>query len=145
MDKSIIDNLGLMENQYCQDLPYPKLEFVMKLSSDGCSKFWIGQNYEIWRTYNGTSPMVVTWMYNDVHGNIIFEVTPLYKWSFLPDDLQDPEFITYDEFVKDYKPLISRVISRDTAIEWLEQAMKVYKGLFDNEKDFIRACNEMNE
>ena len=144
LHKSIVKNLGFMENEYCHEFPHEKPEFIMVQTSDGTSNYWIGSNYEIWKTYTGTNPMVTTWMYNDLDDNIILEVTPLYKWSFLPDDLEDPEFETYDEFIKKFKPLIHRVIPREIAIEWLEQSMKVYRGFFSTEENYIRACKENN-
>jgi hypothetical protein len=144
LHESLKQNLGLMYNQYCHEMPHQTPEFIMAVTSDGTSKYWVGVDYKIWSTYNTTTPKLTTWLYNDHTGNIIFEVNPLYKWSFFPDDLQDPEFLTYDEFMKDYKPLIHRIIPRDVAIEWLEQAIKVYKGIFSSEEDYIRACKENN-
>ena len=144
LHESITQNLGFMENEDCHDYPHEKSEFFMIPSFSGKSTYWIGMDYRIFSTYNTTKPMVATWMYNDHASNIIFEITPLYKWSFFPDNPEDPDFITYDEFMKDYKPLIHRVIPRDVAIAWLEQTMKVYRGFFSTEENYIRACKENN-
>ncbi len=140
LHQSITRNLGFMENEYCHDLPQIKTEFLMIPSSSGESSYWIGSNYEIMKTYNTTKPISATWMYNDYAGNIIFEITPIYKWSFFPDDLQDPEFETYEEFMKDYKPLIHRVIPRDVAVQWLEQAMKIHRDFFSTEENYQNLC-----
>jgi hypothetical protein len=144
LHESINQNLGFMENKYCHELPHQNPEFIMVPTSDNSSKYWVGANYKIWSTYNTTKPMLAAWLYNDHDGQIILEVTPLYKWSFFPDNLEDPEFITYEEFMKDYKPLIHRVITLKVAIAWLDQAMKVYRGFFSTEEDYIRACKENN-
>ena len=144
LDESIIENLGLMYNEYFHDLPLKKPKFVMIPTSDGTSRYWIGYNYQIWSTYKDANPYVNTWMYNDSEGNIIFEVTKFYKWSTQEDDLEDPEYETYEEFMKKFKPLIHRVIPRDVAIEWLDQSMKVYRGFFSTEENYIRSCKELN-
>ena len=46
--------------------------------------------------------------------------------------------------MKYYKPLIHRVIPREIAIEWLKQAMEIYRGLFSSEENYIQACKENN-
>ncbi|MBP6869623.1 hypothetical protein KBC04_01970 [Candidatus Babeliales bacterium] len=143
LDKSIIKNLGLMENQYWNESQFQKKEFIMVNSSDGSSKYWIGSRYEIWNFNGKGSQSINVWLYNDDNGNIIFEVTPLYQWSFLPDEPENPDFQTYEEFMKDYKPLITRVIPRQVAIEWLGQAMKVYRGLFPTEELYIDFCKKL--
>ena len=111
---------------------------------DGSSRYWIGYNYQIWNTYADANPYVNTWMYNDHEGNIIFEVTKFYKWSTQEDDLDDPEFMTYKKFMKNFKPLIYRVIPRDLAIEWLQDSTKIYRDFFSTEENYLRACKEMN-
>jgi len=135
---SLTQNLGFMWNELLQG----KSGFFIIPTSDGSSKYWIGLNYYVCETLNNAKPPVTTWLYNDHHGNIIFEVSKTYKWSTQEDDLDDPEFMTYDEFIKDYKPLIQRVIPREVAILWVEQLMQVYKGFF-TEEDFIKKCKEM--
>jgi hypothetical protein len=142
LHESLIQNLGLMWNQKFQK---KSNNFFMTSTTDGKSSYWIGLNYEVGGTFNDANPYVTTWLYNDNAGDIILEVTPFYKWSMQEQEPEDPDFISYDEFVKNYKPLIHRVVPRDVAMVWLEQAMKVYRGFFKDEKDFIRACNEMNE
>ena len=144
LHESLTQNLGLMYNEYFHDLPYKNPKFIMMSRSDGSSRYWVGYNYKIWETSNDANPYVTTWLYNDYEGNIIFEVTPFYKWSMQEREPEDLDFITYDGFIKNYKPLIHRVIPRDVAIEWLGQAMKIYRGFFKNEKDYIRACKENN-
>ncbi len=46
--------------------------------------------------------------------------------------------------MKHYEPLIRRVIPREVAVEWLDQAMKVYRMLFTAEEDFIAECKRNN-
>lgn len=140
LHESLTQNLGFMYNEKRQG----KQGFFMIKASDNKSIYWVGANYKIWSTYTTTKPILSTWLYNDYEGNIIFEITKNYKWSAYPDEPEDPNFVTYDEFMKDYKPLIHRVIPRDVAIQWLEQAMKIYRGIFKSEEDYVHACKENN-
>ena len=137
---SIKQNLGFMYNQYRIQLPNLSSDFVEILSQTGESFDWVGLNYNVWSSYNTTKPMVTTWLYNDMQGNIIFEVTPLYKWAFFPDDPENPDFVTYAEFMENYQVLISRVIPRDVAITWLDQMMKVYRSLFESQEQYENMC-----
>ena len=135
LHESLIHNLGFMENEYSHEYSHKNPGFIMISSPSGESSYWVGSNYNIWRTFADANPYVNTWMYNDHEGNIIFEVTKFYKWSMQEDDLDDLNFITYEEFMKDYKPLIHCIISHDVAIKWLEQAEKWYKIIYDNEQN----------
>ena len=131
---SIKQNLGYMENKYSHQLPHLSSDFVKILSKTGESLYWVGLDYHVWSAYTTTKPMVATWLYNDDQGNIIFEVTPLYRWSFFPDEPEDPDFITYEEFMQNYKPLLTRVIPRNVAITWLEQMIKTFRSICKSEE-----------
>ena len=140
LDESLTQDLGLMANEYFRDLSRENPKFVKVSTPDGSSRYWIGLNYEIWDVSGGADHYVNTWLYNDHNNNIIFKVTKLYKWSFREDEPEDPSFIIYDEFMKDYKPLIHRIIPRDVAIQWLEQAMKIHRGFFSTEENYQNLC-----
>ena len=138
LHESITQNLGVMWNEKFQG----KLGFIMIKASDGKSMYWVGLDYEMWAVFNNINQYVTTWLYNDKDTNIIFEVTPFYKWSVQEREPEDLDFVTYEEFMKDYQRIIQRVIPREIAIAWLDQAMKAYRSLFDNEEDFLSACKE---
>lgn len=142
LHESLKRNLGFMQNQYYQD----KTGFIRVPTSNGSSTYWVGFDYEICSAVDDVNLHVSTWLYNDTSGNIILEITKDYPWHFilLDGEPEDLDFVTYDEFMKDYKPLIHRVIPRDVAIAWLEQAMEVYRGFFSSEENYIRACKENN-
>lgn len=138
LHESLTRNLGILYNEYHQDQP----GFFMVSSQDGSSKYWVGANYSVWSTYNTTKSMLTSWLYNDSEGNIIFEITKNYKWSTCPDDPQDPDFMTYEDFMKDYKPLIHRAIHRDIAVQWLEEVIKVHRSLFSSEEKYQFFCKK---
>ncbi len=80
---------------------------------------WVGIQYQIW-----SCGQWAAWMYNDENGKIIFEITLRYPGFFVEED----EFIvmpSYEDWIKNYQPTIIRVISKDIAQKWLEQANKI--------------------
>lgn len=82
---------------------------------------WIGYKYLLFQTPGNFDPGLNTWLYNNEKGEIILEITPSYRWHF-----QDPKsgeaYITYEEFIRNYKPVLFRTIPKTVAQEWLEQA-----------------------
>ncbi|HEV2917412.1 MAG TPA: hypothetical protein VGW78_06740 [Candidatus Babeliales bacterium] len=68
---------------------------------------------------------------SDKDGNIIFEITPHYKYHFCEPD-ETPSFISYEEWIKDYKPYLIRVVPRDIAHQWLNQAREILNAIDEN-------------
>ncbi len=95
---SISKDIGYLYNQELQGKPgltYEKIED---------NDYWVGDNYLLW-TYN-----VVSWLYNTKDGSIIFEITPIFLGLFSADtDALENEF-HYKEWLKTYKPYISKEI-----------------------------------
>jgi len=143
---SLVKNLGFMINEYYHaEYPRDKNTFVEVVGSNGKTRFWVGLNYQVWTTFADADLHVSTWLYNNTNGDIVLEVTPDYKWHFsvLEGKPEDPNFVTYEEFMKDYNPLLRRVIPREIATEWLDQAMKAYRGFFSTEENYINRCKKL--
>lgn len=121
LEKSLMQDLGIMYNEYCHQLPNIDSKFLMIPTKSKETTYWIGLDYKVWSTYNTTKPPFSTWLYNDEKGNIILKITKDYPWLFLPDDLDDPDFITYDHFMKNYTSFFTRIIPKDVAEQWLKQ------------------------
>jgi len=73
-------------------------------------------------SYNGILPYYTSWFYNDKSGNIIFEISPYYPWFNVDNAESQSGFMTYVEFMKNYKVTIHKIIPRETLIQWNEQA-----------------------
>lgn len=58
---------------------------------------------------------------------LLFEIIPVYKWNFadLKKAKQDKDFISYEEFMKNYKPYSVTVINKETAFQWLQETSKI--------------------
>ena len=131
-----------MQNEYYQNKP----GFFQVPTPNSSSTYWVGFNYDLFSSFGDGITPVTTWLYNDKDNNIILEVTKDYRWHFmqLEDTPEESEFITYEDFMKDYKPLIHYMIPHDVAIQWLEQLMKVYRMFFSTEENYQKACKRLN-
>lgn len=97
--------------------------------------------YILFSTPGNTDPSLATWIYNNKNGDIVLEITPQYTGHF--DDPKDGEnFITYDEFIKNYKPLFITIISPSTAKKWIQQINALLKHAKTNEE---KCRTEQNE
>lgn len=89
--------------------------------------------YILFSTPESADPSLATWIYNNKNGEIVFEITPQYKWHF--DDPKDGEnFITYDEFINNYKPFFVTIISPSIAKKWIQQINALLKHAKTNEE-----------
>jgi hypothetical protein len=126
LHKSIIQDIGFLYNEESEGKEgffYTKLE-----NRD----YWIGNRSNLW------SPVVIygnlqTWIYNNEAGDIIFEITPVYPYHYC-DPEEEPNFIPYEEWMKDYKPFLIRTIPKDVAQRWLEQTKLLLKQIKKNIK-----------
>lgn len=123
---SILDDIGYIWNKELHG------EGGLEYIAHGDQCFWVGSKYYLWETPSNSEKILATWLYNDMYGNIVFEITPVYPGHF--DDPTDiEEFVFYEEWMKAYKPLLIREISYDTAKRWLAQAEHLLAIIEQNE------------
>jgi hypothetical protein len=128
---SIIQDIGYMYNR---DLHGDAgLEYMPSKSESHF--FWVGSKYSLWQTPRNIKPNLTTWLYNDKQGNIILEITENYFWHF-KDPEETDNFITYQEFMNNYKPYFITRISKEKAAEFIMQAEALLKQIEVNEKKF---------
>ena len=109
LDASITNDIGYMWNE--------DLIKTSQLADQGKHELiedWVGQGYLLWSP-RGFS----TWLYNK-NNKIIFEITPTYLWHHR-DPKEGEDFITYEEFIKNYKPYFILELNKDTAQQWLNK------------------------
>lgn len=68
----------------------------------------------------------------------------MYKWSSFPGDPSDLNFVKYEDFMKDYNPLLTRIVPHDVAAVWLDKVLKFYRTLFATEEKYIDKCKELD-
>jgi hypothetical protein len=82
-------------------------------------KFWVWSVADI---MHGAE----TFMYTR-NGQLYLEIGKIYPWLYDEPDLSDSNFMSYDEFMKNYKPIAVEKISKKTAQQWLEQCNRLIK------------------
>lgn len=120
LHESIKHDVGFVLNECLQSKPACARETV---GSDGYFP-WVVYRYILW----GIDEVVL--VYNNDDGEIILELAPCFPgeptYSHEPGEELDPEEVAnlawYEEWIKDYTPILIRKIPREVAQQWLEQA-----------------------
>ncbi|HEX2977744.1 MAG TPA: hypothetical protein VHO47_01350 [Candidatus Babeliales bacterium] len=73
-------------------------------------------NFWLWSTAGGAQSFVYT-----RNGKIYLEIGYIYKWHSRERKDSDTDFISYEEFAKNYKPILIQEITDETAQEWSAQ------------------------
>ena len=120
LHESIKKDLGFLWNEYLQDKT--KYNFVKIKCEPPGPYMWIGTNHLLWE---GGINELDTWLYNKSDA-IVFEITPVYKWHFV-DPEKDEIFISYEKFIKNYKPIFITTIPLQVAKKWLIKAENLLK------------------
>lgn len=128
LHKSINSDIGYLWNEYLQG---NKDDLFFKMNDDG-TKEWIGKDYLLWCPSQGEN----TWIFNK-DNRIFLEVTPGYKWHF--SDIEEAkknekDYITYDEFIKNYKAIAIVEIDKEVARKLLIQLDDFLKHIEENDK-----------
>ena len=111
LSQSITNDLGFEMNQY--------VEGIQK--SDDCFDYLLFSN-----SHKQIRPYFNSWMYNDIDGNIIFEITPFYP-SHGKTKKAFPEKISYKEFMKNYQLIVKTIIPKENLEQWIKQAQELKK------------------
>ena len=127
LHKSINQDIGFLYNQYCDFIRNPAtlVNSHFECIQSGPIDYWVGDYYHLW------AKKYVSWIYNNNDGDIIFEVTPFYPYSYC-DPQTEPNFITYDQWIKTYQPYLIATFSKETAQEWLDQTKCIIKTIDEN-------------
>ncbi len=114
LDKSIIGDPGIEWNKYLKGIRGTKATNEFYFFGNG--------HKQIPLYFDG-------WLYNDKEGNVIFEITPFYPFHYETKKTH-PDFITYKQFMKNYKPVVITIIPKNNLKQWIEQAKELKKKYF---------------
>ena len=90
-------------------------------------KIWHGYDYLVWEG-SSNEQRVAIWLYNNSNGEITLHITEKYG-----DKLKD-KGISYKQFMKNYKPILTEVIPHQVIRKWLAQCEYLYWQLQENER-----------
>ena len=91
---------------------------------------WLGERYHIWG--DGFSKNFTLWLYNK-NKEIVLEITPTFTDDYFLEN-ETPNFKAYEKFIKNYKPLLKRIIPKSTAQQWLEKTNNTIQIIENNIK-----------
>jgi hypothetical protein len=127
LHESIKQDIGYLWNEELQGKP------GLTYEEGSGNIYWIGERFLLWSCNSRLENRGTTWLYNDENGDIILEITPVYPWTFR-DPKPNEKYVSYDEYMKSYKPLVIRKIPVDIAQEWLVQVKKLAHTIQESEK-----------
>ena len=129
LSKSIKGNLGYLRNQDSDNSNIAVFKKHKNLQKNEFPIYvmWGGNKFE-------------TWLYNQSN-EIYLEIIPLYEWNY-KDPVERDGFIPYDEWIKDYKPLVLIEIDKATAQEWLDQAGQLMQEIEKADEKYLHAPQE---
>jgi hypothetical protein len=128
LDRSITRNIGLMFSEwYSHDDEYRRRNFEVQ-ELEGGNIGWLGEGCQIAGIYNSTFSYN-SWLYKKkTHDKqYVFEITPGYPWSY-SDPAEDPTYISFEEWAKDYKPVVVTTVAVWVVKDWIKQLRRVVKG-----------------
>lgn len=126
LHESLTQDIGYLCNEYYQN----KTGFVVEELVGGLD--WVGYKHHLWEAYSD-GIRLMTWVYNNKKGIIIFEVTSCYPYLHCNPEIEQ-DYVAYDEWIKTYRPYFIHEIPTAIALEWLKQAEMVIKQIGDNIK-----------
>jgi len=127
---SIKHDLGYLWSEYLENKT--EYNFVEKpLENSTC---WVGLDNLLL-----SSRQYETWLYNK-NDNIYLEITPCYKWHHIKPK-KNEKHISYNEFIKNYKPIAIVEIDKKIAQKWLKIIIKLTKIAQTNYEKVARQQN----
>ncbi|HJZ23671.1 MAG TPA: hypothetical protein VJ201_04395 [Candidatus Babeliales bacterium] len=126
LDQSINQDIGYLVHEYhIDETKVTQYTFPSGVIS------WVGYKYKLWEAHEDNL-CLMSWIYNKPDGSIIFEVTPFYPYMYCEPE-EEPNYIPYEEWIKTYKPYLIAMLSKEKALQWLEQAQHIIRIIEENE------------
>ncbi len=119
-------DIGYLWNETLRDKDY----IIKKIGEDGIP-YWAGEKYILWLV---NKPRLTTWLYN-WDNKIIFEVTP--NWNY-DEPKKNKNYMTYEKFLKNYKPCLFKEIPKETAETWLKQVQELLAVIKINDRKYLK-------
>jgi hypothetical protein len=114
LDEQSAETLGMKWNELCKGVP--------ELRSVDKYHFWSNSHKHI-------RPYFSAFLYNDEHGNVIFQIAPFYPFLY-ETKKSHSDFITYKKFMKDYKLVVKTTIPKENLKQWIKQAQELIQIYF---------------
>ena len=94
---------------------FSKKKYMIADECNGQKKDDVFSQYWVW----SSSKNIQTWLYNR-DNKIYFEISPIYPWLF-SDPQEDEHYITFDEYINNYKPILLVELQKSLVQSWINQ------------------------
>lgn len=84
----------------------------------------LNEDYSELRNYFIFDSLFPTFIYNDIDGNIIIIIIPLYP-HVLSRKKRKRSYNYFLKWMQSYKPIYKQIIPRDLALQWIDQAAQI--------------------
>jgi hypothetical protein len=130
---SIRQDIGYMWNEYL----HKRGDFFYKEGQSGNS-YWVGRDYKIWESSRDCNVSCCTWLY-EKNGKFFFEITSDYPWhfSYPPSEKNKPP-LSYNKFIKTYKPYVLREVSLEILQQWLKETERLLNIIIANDAIYLK-------
>lgn len=133
---SVINNEYNLHDSIKEDIGYMWNEYLNSSKTNRSKKFFMKkvENYETWVGAGcilWSSKGCETWLYNK-DNKIFMHITPVYKWHF-DEPKEGEEFVTYEKFMKSYKPYFIIEIKKTVAKRWFKKVKAIIKLIESND------------
>jgi hypothetical protein len=98
---------------------FSKKKYMTADECNGQKKDDVFTQYWVWSSPDN----IQTWLYNR-DNKIYFEISPTYPWLF-SDPQEDEHYITFDDYIKSYEPVMLIELSKSLVQEWVNQCHKL--------------------
>lgn len=129
LHKSITQNIGFLLNEELQYKP------GLYFTDQGKTSWWVGYEYCL-----SMAEKVGMWLYNDIHGGILFEATPIFPFTYR-NYAKDPNYVPYKTWIKTYKPYFITEASAKSIQKWPILADAILIQIEENIQKMFRETN----
>ena len=141
LNRSIIKSLGYYWNEIFANRE-GKVNLIHEKNDEGVVD-WVGLKHYLFDT-SADDSCVSSWLYNDKDGNIILEITELFKWPIKEKySEKNKEFSNYINFLNNYKPTAKVCITPGYAKQLLQNLHILYEVFDLNEQKIFKRIKKI--
>lgn len=140
----LVNNQLLLDNSICKPLGYyasqlnqkeKRKHFKYIKNPETGHTYWVGYTYELFCPQCLSS--ISSWLYNDVQGNGVLEVSPVYPWHFRAPDARE-KYTTYSKWMTFYTTYALVPISSTVAAKELLKLDQLISTVEQNNEHFVQ-------
>jgi|GEM_PF-3550453 len=137
LDQSINQDIGYLWNEIVQ------YEYDESFPTSELKRYEFIRRYKLWDAWYKNGQELITWIFTQ-NNKIMLEVTPLYVWQSSDENnyKNDKDYLTYDEFIKSYKPELIIELPREIVQQWVIKFKELVTLIQENHEKKMKEIEE---